>query len=432
MKKLFAIVIISITLFSLAGFVFAQEEGRPLETEYPEVAGEKPEETTTPVAEYFKYIFNFLIWISGLIALVVLVYAGFQYFTSAGNPEAMNDAKSRIGAALLGLLILFGSYLILITINPNLIVFHLPRLRPIISELTPGVLVCKEQVKTEYGDDAVLEAWSLTYKFKSVEEYWEQKMIAEELEQIFKDISDKCYMITTAENIRSDFDNKITDIYFIPSEQMIDGKNYAAIYGAILYENSNFEEKSQPIYKHIKNTGTVLSIDHESPQAGLNPSSIRPFVLIPQHHEERWQVTLYQEYNQNTGTDLIGKVYMIKPGTWFGDWDIVAHFYNRPGAKCTKYPGLPEKDFCSLRSIKAGGPFIAILITPDGRSEAFANVIDNNLDDNHNIVNWVDCKEYETEETKTEITPGKYGYIVTKKCAQPAIKKLIIISAKLY
>lgn len=431
-KKFFSILIISIMLFSLAGFAFAQD--RELEIEYPEIEGEQPEETTTSVPEYFKYIFNFLIWISGLIALVVLVYAGFQYFTSAGSPERINDAKSRISAALLGLLILFGSYLILITINPDLIVFHLPRLRPIISELPAGVLVCREEVE-------VGRAWQLTNNFKQTKDYGEQKMIARELEQILEDISEKCAVVIG----KGDIQGTVRFVYFIPGEQTIKEERYIALYGAVFYEGKNFEGKSQAMYEHLeKGLGMYYPVKYGSGEPVRKItisqiSSIKPFVLIPNHdggYERngiKYQVFLFQEYNKNIGTDLEnkGRMYSLLPKNWWYEYnDITKGFGSEPGAKC-------EKNYCSPKSIQVIDDYIAILVTPDGRSDTFYNKTDNNLDDNLNIVNWINCKDYESETSKQcqGFAPGSMGpggAYIYKCCAQPAIKKLIIISAKPY
>ncbi|MBZ9578154.1 hypothetical protein KJA13_03995 [Patescibacteria group bacterium] len=78
------------------------------------------------IPDYVKYIFNSAIALSGLLAFIVLLWSGVQYFTSAGKPEIIKSAKSQIKSAFIGLLILFFSYLILITINPQLISFYLP------------------------------------------------------------------------------------------------------------------------------------------------------------------------------------------------------------------------------------------------------------------------------------------------------------------
>ncbi len=64
---------------------------------------------------------KFLYRIAILIAFVLIVYAGFRYMTSGGKAEQTKDALDQIYKALIGLAILFCSYLILYTINPDLV-----------------------------------------------------------------------------------------------------------------------------------------------------------------------------------------------------------------------------------------------------------------------------------------------------------------------
>jgi len=92
-----------------------------LEVEYPTVPGAPlPAEPTLP--EYVRFIFNFSIIIAGLVAFFSLVYGGFRYLTSVGQAAAMADARAQITAGVTGLIILLSSYLILTTINPQLII----------------------------------------------------------------------------------------------------------------------------------------------------------------------------------------------------------------------------------------------------------------------------------------------------------------------
>ena len=130
-KKLFIILslIIFLTLVSV-NFVFSQWTP---EVKYPEI-GTKTITKTTSLPEYINYIFSLAIIVGVIVAVGVLIYGGFLYLTSAGKPEQLNDAKSRIFNGFLGLVILLGSYLILNTVNPQLTII---RLEPIV--LTQGV-----------------------------------------------------------------------------------------------------------------------------------------------------------------------------------------------------------------------------------------------------------------------------------------------------
>jgi hypothetical protein len=118
-KRIFLILFLaSFLLFIFSSFIFAQKT----ELEYPQVSGaETPTTVKTAFPEYIKYLFNFAIIIAGLIAFASLVYGGFRYLTSAGSPVAMSDARAQITAGLLGLIILLASFIILTTINPQLV-----------------------------------------------------------------------------------------------------------------------------------------------------------------------------------------------------------------------------------------------------------------------------------------------------------------------
>lgn len=106
----------------LTNFSFAKE----LEIQYPDINNNAPNTTKTLLPDYIEYIFKLSLMIAGLVSFGALVYGGFGYMTSAGNPSKMDDAKQKIISAILGLIILLSSYLILITINPQLIVLQMP------------------------------------------------------------------------------------------------------------------------------------------------------------------------------------------------------------------------------------------------------------------------------------------------------------------
>jgi len=121
-KKNIIFILLLFFLLVYFNFVFAQTK---LEIEYP---GFTPKSNKTILPEYVKYIYDFIIIGVGLTALWYLIEAGLRYLTSAGNEEKIKDAKKQIGAVFKGTIILLLSYLILITINPQLISFQLPKL----------------------------------------------------------------------------------------------------------------------------------------------------------------------------------------------------------------------------------------------------------------------------------------------------------------
>lgn len=75
----------------------------------------------TAIADYINNFYSFALGISGALAMGMVVYGGIRYATSAGKPDAQSDAKDAIYSALFGIVLLFGSYLILRTVNPKII-----------------------------------------------------------------------------------------------------------------------------------------------------------------------------------------------------------------------------------------------------------------------------------------------------------------------
>ena len=87
--------------------------------------------SSTPPGAYIGAFYNFALMISGILALGAIVYGGVLYAMSAGNSSKQSEGRAWITSALTGLLLLGGAYLILYTINPNLVELGLPTLQQI-------------------------------------------------------------------------------------------------------------------------------------------------------------------------------------------------------------------------------------------------------------------------------------------------------------
>ena len=55
--------------------------------------------------EFFGHIFERVFFWSGVIAVIMIVYGGIQYITSAGNPSGLTKAKTTIIYSVVGLLV---------------------------------------------------------------------------------------------------------------------------------------------------------------------------------------------------------------------------------------------------------------------------------------------------------------------------------------
>jgi len=74
-----------------------------------------------PLGGYLVSLYNFLLAAVGIIAMVMIVYGGFRYMTSAGNPATMANAKDIVYSAIIGLALALLSWIIVSTINPELL-----------------------------------------------------------------------------------------------------------------------------------------------------------------------------------------------------------------------------------------------------------------------------------------------------------------------
>lgn len=92
----------------------------PVLADEPKTLDQIAAEQKVPIAEHVANFYQWAVGISALIALGIIVYAGLAYIAAGGNTSRQADAKQWIWNALIGLLLLFGSYLILNTINPDL------------------------------------------------------------------------------------------------------------------------------------------------------------------------------------------------------------------------------------------------------------------------------------------------------------------------
>lgn len=76
------------------------------------------------LGEYIAAAYKYGVAIASIIAVVMIINAGFGWAISGGEPEKINHAKTRIGQAMMGLFLAVASYAILYIINPELVKFR--------------------------------------------------------------------------------------------------------------------------------------------------------------------------------------------------------------------------------------------------------------------------------------------------------------------
>ena len=87
--------------------------------------------TVHGLESYIALIYNYLIGVATILAIVMIMYGGFRWVTAAGNPERIGQAKQTIIGAVIGLVLALFSYTLLNVINPDILRMQMPRIKKV-------------------------------------------------------------------------------------------------------------------------------------------------------------------------------------------------------------------------------------------------------------------------------------------------------------
>lgn len=121
---LIALFIISFVFFSLARVVLAYQLTTPLPCVNSGFAtlGTCPLNTqaASDIGAYIIRVYQFAVGIAGILAVGMIVAGAIYISVSGDSPDKRSEGRSMIVSAIWGLVLLFGSFIILNTINPQL------------------------------------------------------------------------------------------------------------------------------------------------------------------------------------------------------------------------------------------------------------------------------------------------------------------------
>jgi hypothetical protein len=83
------------------------------------------------LARYISAIFEFLVAVSAILAVLMIFFAGIKWMLAFGSSEKVGEAKKMIGNAILGLVLALATYTILSLINPHLVILKSLNITPI-------------------------------------------------------------------------------------------------------------------------------------------------------------------------------------------------------------------------------------------------------------------------------------------------------------
>ena len=85
----------------------------------------------TGLQQYIRLMYMFLVGAIGIVSVGMLVFGGYQYILSQGNPTKIGDAKDTVINSILGLALGLLSYVILFSVNPQITSLSIPLLPPV-------------------------------------------------------------------------------------------------------------------------------------------------------------------------------------------------------------------------------------------------------------------------------------------------------------
>ncbi len=82
------------------------------------------------IGQYLSAIYAWALGLVGILAITMIVIGGVRWITAGGDSSKVSGAKGNITNAVIGLILAFGSYLILYTLNPDLVAFKALQIIP--------------------------------------------------------------------------------------------------------------------------------------------------------------------------------------------------------------------------------------------------------------------------------------------------------------
>ncbi|MCD6471246.1 hypothetical protein J7K86_01825 [bacterium] len=146
-KKLIFIFALLIGFFVIFNRVFAAETiFKPEVTIGNEFkAGQAVTVTGTTLAKYIVAIYKWSIRAIAILAVIIIMVAGFRWMTAAGNASIISQAKEQIISALIGLILAIGANFLLYFLNPALVRLKSLNLTKIKKQTVPA-----SEVKVEF------------------------------------------------------------------------------------------------------------------------------------------------------------------------------------------------------------------------------------------------------------------------------------------
>lgn len=164
------------------------------------------------IAKMIQAFYNYGLSIGGILAAIVLMAGGAIWLTSAGSSDKVSQAKDLIIGSITGLILLFGAWIMLNTINPDLLNFRIATIK-LIERVS--IVCCEHSGKAETMD-------SKTCKAKNGTAYEHGE------EGIYVSSGGRCQFLTIGCNVKKDCNGKV--IWCFDADEKITTKENCGSY----------------------------------------------------------------------------------------------------------------------------------------------------------------------------------------------------------
>ncbi len=106
----------------------------PLRCFATDAAGKKlnpPVAAVCSLSDYLEGVYRLLVGAGALLAVVMIIIAGYQWMIAGGSADKAGAAKKRVWGATMGLALALVSYIVLNAISSRLVDLRLPQIKPI-------------------------------------------------------------------------------------------------------------------------------------------------------------------------------------------------------------------------------------------------------------------------------------------------------------
>src|SRR6056297_141848 len=316
-KKINKIILISFFLF-LFLIPLTVLGVNDLEVDYPNIGTEAPADTSN-LPQYLSYVYNFSFYIIGFILLGSTIYWGVMVLAAMESADKRSDALKNLRTSALGAVLVLTSFLVLNSINPDILNPNLKEMNKSELGLSSGIYFCNYKINDIDKNISNYAQGSKEERDKAAQ------ALSAKLNPGDKDKG--CIHLTFSGNIAKKI--KFSDtrpglpehtVFSLPSRKITkEGSEPNYIYGALFHEKENFEGRAT-LYPLSAGKGTSkenyykpdsyeLKIKNEGYETFI-PSSVTIFKKISLSEDEKIdsevKIYPYPGYNStSTGNESI-------------------------------------------------------------------------------------------------------------------------------